>query len=229
MTNKALILTEDKIKKSAKRLKNLIENKNYNQCLQLISQSFFSKSFEEIKKTLLNDNSKKNQNKVFLIHYNNQILLTLNNLYILDLNSNISINDIYSEANKLAEDYSCLVNKIYLPLLFGDQVTSADDILSLTKKMGYFDNKETIFDLLNKNNIKIFVNDIHCPYTISEDWHDKCFDEGEEACIWFIEMQEGFEYYEFFITFKELCNAYTEDYITWFIPYEKYTLKIDIF
>jgi hypothetical protein len=218
MNNPALLTTQ-KLKNSAKRLKKDLNNKglsiNYNETLQMQTQSLFCKPYEEVKETILKEKKEKLSIPVYCLHYCSEIIVICNDHFITQLNlgtqSEISIDSLLSIAQNTASMNNSIVTNVHLPEILNEDWEN-EDVLLLAKKLGYTSDEQNIFiDLENHN--KIFINNIHCPYGLNGEWESELNgnEDGEDMCVWYPEMQEGFDLYEFYFSFKDLCNAKYKD------------------
>lgn len=234
MKNPAL-LTIKKIKNSAKRLKTIINEIekpiNYNQALQIQSQSLFAKSYEEIKETILKEKTENTYNQpVFIFVYQSESIVVFNEEYVTQTNigteSEISYKSLYSMAESLAAINNTSVVKNSLPHVLNED-WEVEDVILLAKKMHFFNQHNIFLEL--ESDCKIFINDMHCPYALNGDWESEIEDneDGENMCVWYPEMTHFDSFYEFFISFKDLCDAVYSDG-TWLILQNNETIAIEI-
>lgn len=240
--SKSIEISEQLFKNAAKRLKNNlpqnVENFSYNQCLQLLSQSFFCKSFEEIKSTLFEENNV--FYPVIIFHYGSESILTKNGHYVyqrcIGTDNEITEEQLYSMALSAASEHNSEVKDVYLPEILGDKLET-DEVIELARMMGYFTYENTIFDLLETFNIKIIINGELCHYRLDGDYVNDMINEGYETLddlydhiVWHPEFTDidGHKH-ELYITFKELCNASTTDQKEWIVESEGIEYIIEFF
>ena len=220
-------ISEEHFKKSAKRLKSKLltvgTELSYNQCLQMLSQSLYSKPYEEIKATLFENTE--SDNFVVVLKYGSEKILTLNGEYVSQLNIGTEIeeteNALFSTAESLAIQHGTSVKTVDIPEILGDE-WDTHEVIDLAEKMGYFQHKTTIFDLLEDHDNHILINGSKNYYRMDGDFVDEminCYDDDPLGTIvWHPELfnSEG-EKLEFYISFEELCNATTKDGKQWII------------
>jgi hypothetical protein len=244
-------LTEKKLKKFNKiLLKDLHESLSIdktilsnNDLLQKISQALFSKSFEEIQKTIFTDNeielnseidttilNHSSAQKVIVLSYGAEKLLMINgelesatHIYVGDEDEK-TFKEILKEAEYEALERDCLPFKeVTIPEILGDE-WDYDDIIELANKMGYFKYENTLFDLIESPNY-IFINDQHSPFGLDNNWvkeivseHVCNYDIGNST-IWHIEIfsDNSDDFNEYYFTFNDICNATLNKNKTWSI------------
>jgi hypothetical protein len=204
-----------------------------NQLLQKISQALFSKSFEEVEKTIFSEKKDFLENgvsRVFLIHYGSETLLVVDGeLEIATFSGNSgenTFNMILREAEKITKKLNASpFKKIILPRILGNN-WSYVDVIKLADKMGYFKYSKTLFEVIDSNKMKV-LDGSYLSFGLKSDWKLKMVSEYdthseiEDYNIWYIEVEdddidanEHATYYEF--TFDDICNAILSD-STWFI------------
>ncbi len=231
---KTLTLNIEKIKKAAHKYKEENPSLTYTQALQKVSVILFDKPYEEIKKTLLDKQQEKNS--VIIVEYGSESILTLNGEYVSQCCVGTDMEIPISKLESMAESLACANNtkyhRVFLPVVLKDSFET-EDILSLAKYMGYF-NEQNIFDEIESSDTTIIVNDMLSPYKFDGDWENEIADSVEsdedyrDFCLWHIETEKGYDKYEFFISFKELCEAKQINNNTWIINYENLDLKVEI-
>jgi len=205
-------------------------------CRQIVSQSLFNKPYEEIKNTLLLDDSSEPQHPVDMVHlleYGSEHILTVNGCYVVctanGTDLQISHNDIEDRASALASDKNTSVNHVILPQVLCPEEWEYEEVVALAKTMGYFNPQGSIFEQFEKLDTEIFFGGRHCPYDINGDWMGEIENEasdyyervqdGDEyekdsyldTVIWYPELIGGYGgydgNYELYVTFRELCCA----------------------
>lgn len=222
MTN----ITLKQFKNSAKRFheKNgFVLNLTYTQSLQELSQILFSKTFEEAQVTLF-----KNENPFTVVSYNN-------NFYIFEYKKFISSYNNLNSVQQFFEN-SCFLfdqkNIFHIPYI-GD--LSFSKLVKYFKKYGVFDTKKSL--ILNIETAKkIFIDDRFCEYHLNGDWigevETNAENEDEEplnTCVWFAETNEGYDLYEYYISFEDILNAEYLDNNEWLIKQDNRSIIIKIY
>jgi hypothetical protein len=226
-------ITQDKIKSSALALETLLAKKKitqeqgtpvkFNQCLQLICQSLYSKPYEEIIKTLSDPLIviEKTHSRVHILHYGNEEVITVDGDYVssrcVGTDMEVSADAFASQAEHLAISKGVSVDRIYLPCILAEDYDSDDCIIALADRMGYFDYGTSLFDAIENLDGKVFIDDRYCEYGLNADWMDaleqvRDDSEGDEeeindATVMYIETQHGMDMYEYAVSFDEMCKA----------------------
>lgn len=194
-------INEQKFKKIAFDLHQAVKqnpNLSYGQILQTLSNSMFSKPYEESKETILKDYSPLN------------IYSCDGSFFVFNKNKKL----IYKSSKR--EDHDFILKKINkkkitkleevtIPFMLEDDDVSSDYVLDIVEKMGYFKHEKTIFDEIETAE-SIFLNDNHIPYSLNGDWIGE-LESDPESAIWMPEYNRPSGFYEFFLDFNELCNA----------------------
>jgi hypothetical protein len=240
-------LTQEKFTKSNKALlkdlhlslgidKSVLSN---NQLLQKLSQAFFSKPFEEVQKTILSEKKELNliwdnvnRYKMFLISYDNELLLVINGE--LETGTYIHVGDdkeqshekVTEIAQEKAKELNSFITKIKLPSILGDE-WNYNEIVNLAEKMGYFKYQTTLFELIDSNTTKNFIDGEYVPFSLDGEWEEKMIGEHEEypedeigeCFIWNAEVgtNKSPDFKEYFFTFNDICNAVLCDDGSWLI------------
>ena len=221
------VISEKHFKNSSARLRKRFEAAgeiiSHAQSLQELSNILFEKPYEEIKATILSQKtSKKNeQNTVIILQADAESILVVNGEYITcdfpGTDMNMGHSNLFQMGVNLANQHNTVLQHFPVPISDIEDFET-DDIIKRAEKMGYFNSEPSLFKTLLMNNDLIFiVNGNREPYNLDGDWIEKVEEEGEDAVVWHMEHQSGFEQYEFFITFKELCEAQKIDEKTWVI------------
>ena len=220
-------MSEKHFKNSSARLRKRFEAAgeiiSHAQSLQELSNILFEKPYEEIKATILSQQSdqKNAENTVIILQADAESILVVNGEYITGdfpgTDMNMGYANLSQMGDSLAHQHKTVLQ--YLPVPIADiEDFETDDIIKRAEKMGYFKSGSSLLKTLLTNNDLIFiVNGNRESYNLDGDWIEKIEEEGEEAVVWHMEHQSGFEQYEFFITFKELCEAQKIDEKTWVI------------
>lgn len=238
--NNTLNLNEDKFKDITANLLDSVTNHNgkitHSQMLQMLSQAIYSKPYEEIEKTLFEKKSK----EVLLLECNGSYFVFVGKKCILTSDEFIPTNTIIKKVRKEKGMEKFIDKILYHPIPFVIEGKSVRDyseennltaeeeetlkpktsqVFKIAKQLGYF-NKNLISALENAENI--FVNGMLSDYHLSDDIYAKVSEEGEDACIWYPEMNVEGEYFEFFFTLKELSEAeYDSKDDVWYVT-QKY-------
>jgi phosphoribosyl-ATP pyrophosphohydrolase len=233
-------LTQEKLTKANKLLlkdihqslgidKSVLSN---NQLLQKISQAFFSKPYEEAKETILTNNKNNTEQsvaKVFLLHYSSEIVLTLNGQFYsathTNLDNEITIEEIQRQAKELAKNHNSFVDNAYLPeIISEDDSFDYADIVLLAESMGNFKYEQTLFDLIENEASKIFIDGEHSHYKLDSEWQteivSECEDNDfEEYLIWHPEVgdNKSHNFKEFYFSFKNIAQAIKKEDNSWII------------
>lgn len=238
--NNTLNLNEDKFKDIAANLLDSVTNHNgkitHSQMLQMLSQAIYSKPYEEIEKTLF----EKKLKEVLLFECNGTYFVFVGKKCIFISDEHISTETIIKKVRKekgMAEFNEKIVSHPIPFVIAGKSVEDyvednnltaeeekslkpkTSQVLKIAKQLGYF--KKNLVSVL-ENAEKIFVNGMLSDHHLSDDIYAKVSEEGEEACIWYPEMNVENEYFEFFFTLKELSEAeYNSKDNVWYVT-QKY-------
>ncbi|MBM25352.1 MAG: hypothetical protein CL760_06615 [Chloroflexi bacterium] len=238
--NNTLNLNEDKFKDITANLLDSVTNHHgkitHSQMLQMLSQAIYSKPYEEIEKTLF----EKKLKEVLLFECNGTYFVFVGKKCIFISNEHIPTETIIKKVRKekgMAEFNEKIVSHPIPFVLDGKSVKDYSEdnnltaeeeetlkpktsqVFKIAKQLGYFDNN--LISVL-ENAEKIFVNGMLSAYHLSDDIYAKVSEEGEDACIWFPEMNIEDEYFEFFFTLKELSEAeYNSKDNIWYVT-QKY-------
>ena len=222
-----------------------------NDLLQFMSQAFFDKPFEELRATLLsNELPAKVVPKptisdiplVILAHYGSESVLIVKGEYqvsrAIGTDMEISAQEIRNQADNMARVLNSHVEQAYLPVILAED-WEYEDIVKLATDMGYGMVAETIFDLLENYDIKIFINGIHTGYQPNDQWKSEMASEydaddkdndARDHMIWSPEIHTNQSDYfqEFYFSFNELCNAtYTKT--GWIVPFHNTSVIVSFF
>jgi hypothetical protein len=252
-------LTAPRFQKANKQLLKALHSKlnidkttlSNNELLQLMSQAFFDKSFEELSTTLLVDTSETavlikkllcDIPQVVLAYYGNETVLIVKGKYhvsrAIGTDMEIKLVDICNQADSMARTLGSKVDYVYLPEILPDE-WEYDDIVKLAINMGYGVVKESIFDLLDNNDIQIFINGSRADSQLCGEWKSEMASEynasddatdAKEHLVWLPEVNANNNnpFNEFFFTFEDLCNAkYTKE--GWLVPHEKSSVIVTFY
>jgi hypothetical protein len=238
--NNTLNLNEDKFKDITANLLDSVTNHKgeitHSQMLQMLSQAIYSKPYEEIEKTLFEKKSK----EVLLLECNGSYFVFVGKKCILTSDKFIPATTIIKKVRKEKGMSKFNEKIVFHPIPFvldgksvkdyseDNNLTAEEEntlkpktsqVLKTAKQLGYF--KKNLVSVL-ENAEKIFVNGMLSNYHLSDDIYAKVSEEGENACIWFPEMNVEDEYFEFFFTLKELSEAeYNSKDNVWYVT-QKY-------
>jgi hypothetical protein len=234
-------ITQEKLTKANKLLLKDLHNTlgidktvlSNNQLLQKLSQALFSKPYEELKETLLLVENKNllEVPKVFLLYYSKEIVMTLNGAFYkstcLDDDNDLTEEIFEQQAYDLAKHHKSSVDYAYLPeiITIKDDGFDYADVILIAKEMGYFKYKKTIFELIQNDNSKVFIDGEHTHFKLDGEWESEMVSEwdGESDIsshtIWNTEVgdSKSHNFREFYFSFKNLCDAYLKDDGSWII------------
>ena len=205
--------------------------KSHAQMIQLLAQSLYSKPYEEVKETILSNN-KKEKNKYYII--------CSGTLSFCFKDENLLIKGDYfsSKVKKFNTDFNPTC--FFIPdIAFGTFGFTDDEAFKISlffaKKMGCFDYKENIFDLINNSDV-ILIDGLTSSFRFDSEWIseivsdnvDLFFDFKEstkeeksvfmadletslkpllDSSIWHDELNGRFGIIETFFSFNDLCKA----------------------
>lgn len=208
------------------------ENLTSAKMLQMLSQSMFSKPYEEVKETIF---EKEISKTYILFHNESAYLLTKNNLIFLD-NELLDKDKLIKKANAVSKKIIKIDNVIFnsLPnvLASGEandgKETTYKDAKFIAKLLGYFSKKTNLFNLVDDfSGFKI--NGSLFEYSISGDWFESVSNEGVDTCIWFIEFfDEDNNFYEHYFSLREICEAVSHDNKVWDIKEDDTVKTIEL-
>jgi hypothetical protein len=189
MTN--ITINQETIQKIAKDVAAFLSEKGakkagYNRCLQGLSQSLFSKSFEEAQKTDLLAHSEQplilsrySHCNVVILQYGVDIsIITLNGQPVVSsyggTYSELPSHNIDQIASSLASRHKTAWRRVALPMALSEEdAKDTINIINLAKRMQIFDFKETLFEQLCGNDLRIMINKSACPYTLDGDMDER--------------------------------------------------------
>jgi len=244
-----ITLSEQKITEAAHRIKTLFANKNItrngkpigaNFCQQIITYGLLDKPFEEVLKLLAREEIPLANNvldaKVFVFKFkygSDALVAYVNELsgepileYLLSqavgTDMEISESEIYHHAESMAKMKCTTVETVHLPEMLSED-WEYEEVLLLATAMQYHQRSTTLLDELSRNDIKVFIDDNHCPYLPSDQWgrdlisvsEDMREDEAfsfeaamKEVTAWMPEFtDEDNNFYEFFFSVDDMVNA----------------------
>jgi hypothetical protein len=220
-------ITEKHFKKSSVRLRDKYLSMGteitHSQSLQELSNILFEKPYEEIKATVLSEKTsvKETRDTVIILQANEESILVVNGEYITGdfpgTDLNMGYNNLFQMGLSLAMQHNTFLQHLPVPIRDIEDFET-DDIIKRAEKMGYFENERSLFKTLITNNDLVFiVNGNREPYSLDDDWISQVEEEGEDALVWQMETEKNSNKYEFYINFKELCEANKINEKTWII------------
>jgi hypothetical protein len=225
-------IDQEKVQDIARKQAQFLKSRNangagYNILLQSLCQALFSMPYEEAQKTILVPDQEPlityahypHCHVVILQYGTEKAVLTLAGKlhaeYSIDMN--YSINDVELEAATLAQTQKTSWRKVALPMALNeDQSNNSNEIIALAKKMQIFDFKETLFEQLCGNDIRITINKNACPYSLDGDMDYNLQSAIEEedidpfvTCIWHAEYNSSHssDRFEHFFTLGDIASA----------------------
>jgi hypothetical protein len=243
MLNTTLVITKETFEESAKCLveqlqiqalrTKQIQDFDITLAREFMAQILFDQTYSVLKEKLDKDTPRKNKApSVLILCYGEDAILTVNGEYNQRTSSTGSDEDVNLETLKtiassvsteLGEDFG-LIN---LPRVLSPEYESFD-VIALTEKMGYFSNKETIFEFLSRNEVEFFIDDRKAEVNMPLDWvesleekvtkrhHGFSISDINEIIIWdtFVSGSPDNIYF----TFGELIDAqYIEEQDFWMV------------
>lgn len=194
-------------------------------CLQALCQHFYSKPYEELQKTLFQKDATTSVGnyphcRVVVLRYTTEItVITLDGEFYTSSYENTdnerSFFVMLEEAATLAGLHKTAYRSVNLPLaLTEDDAQDENNIIGLADDLSIFDYKETLYEQLLGNDIRILVDGSRCPYSLDGDMDDHLQETVEEdddvfdTCIWHAEFTDYAGVgREFFFTLKEIAQA----------------------
>lgn len=234
------MVTEDIRNNSESIVSNVVGSHNnygYNKILQSICQGLFQVPYEELK-VLLNKEVNLNNptSRFYMLVHGDYIILSLEDKIITSMPniSDTTIDAVRSTAQKQASKSNAKFIEYHLPQLVMDLTTNQkqadEDIMSLAKKMGLFNDFGDIFTKIDSNS-GVLIDGKYNNNTLDGEAFTNIVDaweeDGYDHVVWSPEIETGRSLYEFFFSFDELCNAKTTDGIIWTIIYSGHELKIE--
>lgn len=243
MLNTTLIITEESFENSAKRLVEqsqiqALKTKqskafDINLAREFLAQSLFNQKYSVLKETLNTDVPRKNKaQSVLILCYGGDAILTVNGEYNQSTSSTGSDEDIDLEALKtIATSVSAELGEefglINLPRVLNPEYEFFD-IINLAEKMGYFANKETIFDFLSRSGAELLIDGSKVEVNMPLDWVDSLEDKAtkrhqgfsisdiDEIIVW--DTFVSGDPHNIYFTFGELIDAeYSEEQDFWMV------------
>jgi hypothetical protein len=198
-------------------------------CRQLICQAMVHKPYEEVKALLAIAPALNQVASVYLLHYGAEIVLAvLNDAGQLVLQSmrdrgtgsyiELTTPELENLANHYALTLQSRVVRVYLPVILGDE-WEYDGILNLAMEMGYGQREATLLDVLAEHDGTTFINGHHSHYGLNGEWQvevqalgDEFAEDAEnedpkEHVVWQVDIEDGFELYEYYFTLNEMMHA----------------------
>lgn len=216
-------------------------------CLQALCQHFYSKPYEELQKTLFASNASSSTTnspdcRVVLLRYTTEIaVLTLDGEFYTSSYSNTDterdFEHMTQDAARLATLHKTEYRVVALPeALSEDDAQDENNIIALAQYMHIFDYKETLFEQLMDDDIKILIDGSLCPYTLDGDMNDhlqESIDEDDvfDTCIWHAEFTDNQGVArEFFFSLEDIAKAKPcSNPKCWLVPYfNDELIKIEI-
>lgn len=231
-------INEFSFKKAAKRLSSEIEKRTGNkvshmQSIQILSQTLFSKPYEEIKETILKEEDSTKQNVVILAHVGSSTIIYDENGWV---NGSYPGTDmcvgekaISQEAGKLANKLDAKLIEVQIPIADIEHYEDTD-VFNRIQYMNLFNPEDSlIFQLAKCDFNMIVVNSMHCKYGLNGDWVTDVENDYHNS-IWSPEMKDDMGgFYEFFFSFEEICNAKKTGDNEWLIQTDNQTAVVRLF
>ena len=228
---------ENSFKKSANRLSSEIEKRTGNkvshmQSIQILSQALFSKPYEEIKETILKEQSEK-QKVIILADVGGSTIIYDENGWI---NGSSPGTDMYLGEKAIRKEAETLANKLNAKLI-EMQIPVADmedyeddDVFNRIQYMNLFNPEDSLIFQLEKCDYNmIIVNSMHCKYGLNSEWVSEVENDYHD-CIWSPEMKDDMGgFYEFFFSFEEICNSKKTGENEWLIQTDNQTAVVRFF
>lgn len=204
------------------------------QLLEKMSQAFFGKPFGEVQKTLLAANSEEVVSnaiaRVFLINYGNETILSVDENFESCTYNGSDMqrckSDLEDEAERIASRLNSFVKEISVPKLL-DEDYNYEDVVDIAEEMGYFKHTETLFDLIDNSNSKVFIDGDYVPFSLDGEWMTEIVDEYDDEycddigdyCIWHPEVgtSKDMSHKEFYFTYNDIKNARLQEDGSWLI------------
>lgn len=215
-------MTEKHFKNATTRLQQAIKNGNIPknggraETLQLLSHILYNKPYEEVKETELKSKETQKENSVVLIRAGEESDIFVNGelfrCNIPNTDNHINEREFFELAQSLSYKFNTSLEEYTIPIADIDYFDT-ESIIKRAQQMGLLSKNPSLFKkLMCNNNVAIFVNHIHCPFGLDSDWLDNLENRDpseniEEQVIWYIELKEGDDLFEYFITFGDLCKA----------------------
>lgn len=218
-----LTIDTARFKEMASRMRECAAGKStpigsHQSALQLLAQTLFGKPYEEVKATLL-DTTTVTVAPVLLLSYGGQHILAAHGRYMNATNPGtdleIPFRVLEGEAHRFAQSLGAPVKEIQLPQALSDGY-SDDEVVALAVRMGYHYAHPSIFECLSDMS-GAFIDDLMFTEPMVSDAWDllESTDDPDEALLWMPELRTVEGTYEHFFSFADLCDATTQDGITW--------------
>ena len=251
-------VSEDHFKASAKRLQKQITDISTNvighaKSQQILSQSLYSKPFEEIKNTILKGDFNKyddfevniiNSLKENIVNNHQVIIIDLGGEYVLFVNgefvtatfkgmdNEISFGVLYEQAERFSNNYNTRVEEAFLDINdYFDGEFEYDDLKVLFNVEGILNSKD--FELINKlENVQVVMIDNNSyQYALNGNWrsefssdNESLEDAVESHIIWTPEDDT----HEFFFSIKDLMMSQKIGENTWKVNDNGASFQIEI-
>lgn len=217
-------------------------NMSRSQMLQALSQSLFSKPYEEVKETILKEDNTAIVNFLFSGQH---FFIFVDKKCLYSGTEKLSYENALRliQSNKKTKNWSDPKNKIHWSEIphFIDGKGVYDDherfgkptikeIMTAAQMIGYFSRKSLI-NLLQTEASSVLIDGMHCPYLLNGDWEEEILepDNDIDMVIWHPEIAYQNSFYEWYFTLSDLANAvYDERYDQWIVSYNGRPLPIKI-
>jgi len=209
-----------------------VEGAGERRCLQALCQHFYSKPYEELQKTLFSGSevtqgdeslchSYHSHCRVVILRYTNEIsVLTMDGEFVKSFYANTEsacdFADIQKKAATMAVLNETSWRTVLLPMALNeDDAQDEANIIELAHTLQIFDFKETLFEQLLGDDIRILIDRSACPCSLDGDMdlhlQEKAEEDDEDTldtCIWHAEFTDSKgEPREYFFTLKEIAEA----------------------
>tara|TARA_B100000749_G_scaffold280513_1_gene277031 strand:+ start:4467 stop:5597 length:1131 start_codon:yes stop_codon:yes gene_type:complete len=216
-------------------------------CAEYLCQALFSKPYGEVKDMLEKTSNSSQESsdicprpEVYIFHYGSDAVLA----QLVTTGSNIrsewviekvrdrgtgteletGLDDMKQRASALAKAKGTQFCEVTLPEILSSEWEYVD-ILNLATEMGYKTRRTNLLDVLMQDaDKKLFINDLHCPYSLNGNWQSEVQEVAEENLndsdpsenldpldhvIWHAETSSynGYDKFAFYYTPKELMQA----------------------
>lgn len=208
---------------------------NHQSALQIVSQTVFDKPYEEIKATLLQDDTPApdtpTTRQVSVLHYRSETLLLVDADYITGCypgtDLEIPLRALLDQGHALAAQHNTRLNEVHLPEILAPDYET-DDIIALAERMGFLKTTPSIFDQFDKvdsGHAYVLIDHGQKTHSLNGDYLGELESAAEndnvpdDVTVWMPEYHDEDGFHEYFVSFGELCQATTEDGgITWTVP-----------
>lgn len=206
-------------------------NLTLNQVMQELSQSMFSKPYEEVQKTILIDTQLKSvtfikcATKYFVFVGNKCVLKTDDKpspeTVKLAVKKTRSVPNYKLEKTPHFDEIPHFVNGEGIYEDHPDfENPKTSDVIKVAKLTGDLKTSSHLIYELETKASSVLINGISVPYLLNGDWRNEILnpDESENSCIWFAEATYQNSFFEWYFSLIELSNAeYSKKNKEWYV------------